>query len=208
MADKTQPDDPDEAKREFEEGLKLLMRGGSGRRIFEHFQRAAIGGYAPAQYQLGVCYDGGIGAKRDEVQAVKWFRAAAMQGMPRAQAALGEILYFGGQSVRRDRNQGMAWLEAAAESNVFEALGMLGQIHADARSSRHDLKTAVVYFMRAAECDLSGMSSGLPWLFNTGLRKNEARADIQVMIDLYSFHVVGRHRLVSGKNGAPEIYWN
>ena len=43
------------------------------------YRKAAEQNYAPAQYNLGVCYANGQGVAKDEVEAVKWYRKAAEQ---------------------------------------------------------------------------------------------------------------------------------
>jgi len=56
------------------------------------WRRAACQNHAPAQYDLGACYDEGIGVPQDRAEAVIWYRKAADQGEIRAQRVLGEIL--------------------------------------------------------------------------------------------------------------------
>ena len=46
-------------------------------------------GCAPAQNNLGVCYESGAGVPKDTAQAVVWYRKAAEQGLARAQCNLG-----------------------------------------------------------------------------------------------------------------------
>ncbi len=42
-------------------------------------------GDVDAQYEVGLAYETGAGASRDEVEAAKWFRQAALQGSVEAQ---------------------------------------------------------------------------------------------------------------------------
>ena len=58
--------------------------------------RAAEGGDALAQYNLGILYDNalddnGYAVEGNRPQAVRWLLAAAEQGLPRAQVKLGEV---------------------------------------------------------------------------------------------------------------------
>jgi len=46
-------------------------------------------GNANAQYNLGVCYNNGIGAEKDEQKAVEWYKKASKQGFANAQYNLG-----------------------------------------------------------------------------------------------------------------------
>ena len=52
------------------------------------FRKAADKGHSGAQYLLGVCYENGLGVKRDVKQAEYWYRKAAEQDDPAAQEAL------------------------------------------------------------------------------------------------------------------------
>ena len=45
-----------------------------------------------AQCFLGICYANGIGGKKDEAEAVKWYRKAAEQGLDEARIALDELV--------------------------------------------------------------------------------------------------------------------
>lgn len=48
-----------------------------------------------AQTNLGVFYQKGIGVKKDEKEAVKWYRKAAENGNAVARANLGQSYYYG-----------------------------------------------------------------------------------------------------------------
>ncbi len=73
-------------------------------------ERAAKGD-ADAQFTLGKNYEAGRGGlKKDYEQAGAWYRLAAEQGDPYAQASLG-LLYRFGKGVQRDLVQAYMWLE-------------------------------------------------------------------------------------------------
>ena len=46
---------------------------------FKEFKAKAEKGDRSAQYNLGVCYSNGIGVVKDEAEAVKWYRKAAVK---------------------------------------------------------------------------------------------------------------------------------
>ena len=52
------------------------------------FQELANKGYAAAQYNLGYCYEKGMGVSKDEEKAVEWYTKAANQGDADAQKAI------------------------------------------------------------------------------------------------------------------------
>ena len=54
-------------------------------------RRAAELGYAPAQYRLAWLYNHGYGVRRDEFEALKWYKRAAAQDYANAHAALGML---------------------------------------------------------------------------------------------------------------------
>ena len=78
-------------------GLKLAREyyekaGGSPNNGY--LQKAAELGYAPAQYELAICYANGFGEQRNDYNiAVKWLEKAAKQGYVKAIYKLG-IYYF------------------------------------------------------------------------------------------------------------------
>ena len=75
-------------------------------------ERAAKGD-VEAQYRLAMNYEAGrSGLKKDYAQAAHWYRMAAEQGDPYAQAGLG-LLYRFGKGVDRDLVQAYLWLDLA-----------------------------------------------------------------------------------------------
>ena len=53
-----------------------------------NFTKKAEAGDAYAQFNLGLCYFGGLGVGKDEKEAVKWYTKAAQQGDESAKKAL------------------------------------------------------------------------------------------------------------------------
>jgi TPR repeat protein len=73
----------------------------------------ARNGEAEAQFELGKNYETGrIGLPKDFAQAQYWYRKAADQGDPYAEASLG-ILFNFGKGVPRDYAQAYMWYERA-----------------------------------------------------------------------------------------------
>ena len=56
--------------------------------LITEYRKAAEQGKAIAQYNLGYCYEKGLGVVKDPTEAVKWYRKAAEQGDAAAKAAL------------------------------------------------------------------------------------------------------------------------
>jgi len=70
----------------------------------------ASGGAAnpQAQASLGIAYHTGTGVKKDDVEAAKWYRKAAEQGISIAQFDLG-VMYYRGEGVRKDDAEAVRW---------------------------------------------------------------------------------------------------
>ena len=71
------------------------------------------GDYALAQLVLGLMYANGDSVVKDQVQAVKWYRKAAEQGMATAQFNLG-VMYAKGEGVIKDPIEAHAWWDVAS----------------------------------------------------------------------------------------------
>jgi TPR repeat protein len=58
----------------------LAERERNAHRAYKLYREAADGGYGPAMRKLGDCHTNGRGTSRSEVDAVNWYRRAAMAG--------------------------------------------------------------------------------------------------------------------------------
>ena len=77
-------------------------------------QPLADQGVAGAQLYLGLMYDEGDGVEIDDLQAVDWYRRAALQGDLVAQYMLGTMYDFG-EGVAEDNAQAVIWYRMAAK---------------------------------------------------------------------------------------------
>ena len=73
-----------------------------------------------AQFNTGIAWALGQGVAKDQAEAVRWFKMAAVQGHGSAQLNLG-MSYFNGQGVARDLVRAHMWLHLAAASGDKEA---------------------------------------------------------------------------------------
>ena len=62
-------------------------------------------------------YDDGQGVPQDYAEAVKWYRLAAEQGLPRAQLSLG-VMYFEGHGVPLDYVRAHMWFNLSAAQGM------------------------------------------------------------------------------------------
>ena len=82
-----------------------------GRKEFLRYQGKAENGDAHAQFKLGKCYALGHGVRKDEVEAMKWYRKAAVQNFAEAKYILARC-YENGLGVAKDYVEayaGMIW---------------------------------------------------------------------------------------------------
>jgi hypothetical protein len=98
-------------------GTMLFVAGvslfGQQKPLRERLLESAQKGDAEAQFELGKNYETGrIGLPKDFVQAEHWYRLAAEQGDPFAEASLG-LLYQFGKGVKKDPVQALMWYEVA-----------------------------------------------------------------------------------------------
>jgi TPR repeat protein len=69
------------------------------------------------------------GVEKDAVQAVQWYRKAAVQGNARAQYTLG-TMYINGKGVQQNEHEGAMWWQKAADQGHVGAhfnLGLLNE---------------------------------------------------------------------------------
>ena len=107
----------------FEMGRKALNQGDYATALKE-WNSLAEQGDARAQTVMGLMYTNGIGAPRDDVEAVKWFRLAANQGYAQAQYNLG-LMYAVGLGVSQDDTEAVKWYRLAAVQGYVKAKNAL-----------------------------------------------------------------------------------
>jgi TPR repeat protein len=99
---------------------------------------------------LGICYANGDGVMKDTMEAVKWYRKAADQGVARAQCNLANC-YYHGQGVAKDYAETVKWLRKAAEQNYARAQYDLGYCYENGCGVMKDYAEAVKWYRKAAE---------------------------------------------------------
>jgi hypothetical protein len=112
--------------------------------IFKDAKAWAEKGEAEGQLNLGICYT------KDQVQAVSWYRKAAVQGFAPAQTLLGHS-YFGGEGVPKDQVQAVSWYRKAAEQGNASAQMSLGECYGGGKGVEKDFVQAVKWYRKASE---------------------------------------------------------
>jgi TPR repeat protein len=91
------------------------------------WRKDAEAGNHRAQYELGYCYEKGVGVAHDEVEAFKWYRKSAQGGYAPAQFALG---YFHQErSGPDDHDEILKWYGKAADQGYAKAQFNLGRYY-------------------------------------------------------------------------------
>jgi hypothetical protein len=93
---------------------------------YQCFQQAAEKGHAEGQYELGVCYEKGIGVEKDLGNAVSWYRKSAQAGFADGQLAYGRCL-LRGVGVSPSKGLANVWLKLAAKQGKSEAKKLLAE---------------------------------------------------------------------------------
>ena len=112
---------------DFEEFAKAFdaQQHGDNETAFKKYRVLAERGYAPAQYNLGVMYQKGVGVPQNFSAAAKWVRKAAEQGVRKAQFKIAAF-YAGGIGVTQDYAEAVNWGRKAAMQGDSEAQGFVG----------------------------------------------------------------------------------
>ena len=114
-------------------------------------RKAAEKGFAPAQSNLGLCYDKGIGVQKDDAEAAKWYLKAAEKGDLAAQNNLG-FCYEKGLGVKKDASKAVHWYMRASQQGDSLALTNLGDCLRSGQGVKKDLVEAYARFV-VAESD-------------------------------------------------------
>lgn len=94
----------------------------------ESLVHAAREGNPQAQYRLAQAYESGAGTRQSYSEAVRWYRAAANQGLARAQFHLALIFEEGRPEVKRDVAYALSWYEEAARNGFKSAVERLRRL--------------------------------------------------------------------------------
>jgi TPR repeat protein len=127
----------------------------------------AESGDAVAQFKLGVCYADGEGVKKDEAEAVKWYRKAADRGNAEAQSKLG-LCYANGQGLVKDNAEAVKWYRLAAEQGLAVAQYSLGHSYYHGRGVKKNAVEAVKWYRLAAEQGDAAAQCQLGYLYFIG----------------------------------------
>ncbi|MEI9902939.1 MAG: tetratricopeptide repeat protein [Asticcacaulis sp.] len=113
-------------------------------------QKAADGGDATAQLQLGDAYFDGSGVDEDHAMAAQWYLKAAAQGNADAETDLG-AMYDQGDGVARDDAESLMWNRKAADQGQVRAQYNMGVAYDNGLGVAQDTAQAATWYRMAAD---------------------------------------------------------
>ncbi|KAL0213985.1 hypothetical protein P9112_006169 [Eukaryota sp. TZLM1-RC] len=141
--------DDDTSEQMFEKGLEFYND--------KHYQEAVYwwrrgdeAGDEDAMFNLGVCYDQGLGVEKDYQQAFYWYSKAAEAGNSVAMFNLGGC-YRDGKGVGHDHQQAFYWFKKAADAGHAGGMNDLGFCYEHGLAVEKDYQQAFYWYSKAAE---------------------------------------------------------
>jgi uncharacterized protein len=114
--------------------------------------KLARAGDQEAQISLGYDYEFGTNtARRDAVEALRWYREAALAGNVEAQYRLAKLLTSGAEGIAPDPAGGLKLLESAAAKGYAPSQNELGLRYQIGNGVTRDAKLASNWFRKAAD---------------------------------------------------------
>jgi hypothetical protein len=129
-----------------------------------------------AQYRLGSCYANGHGVARNDVEAVRWYRLAAVQGTAGAQVALG-ICYEEGSGVAQNDAEAVRWYRMAADQGQPSGQVNLGTCYHTGAGIDEDPEEAVRLYRLSAAQENASAQNNLGLCYEDGIGVIEDRAE-------------------------------
>lgn len=166
--------------------LSLIYEEGLGRNIYDPdsaltwLRRAAVGGYAPAQYRLGRYYYEGEVLARDLLEAERWWGEASIRNMHVAWHDLLALYPLDGaddplRPMLRDMGQNFLRLRDRAAAGADYAMTLLGIFYETGAGTDADASRAARWYRQAADEDNAHGQFYLARLLAAAGRYDEAR---------------------------------
>ena len=113
-------------------------------------RETADAGDPHAQFDLGLCFESGLGVSKDPAEAIKWFRRAAELGFDEAQYMLG-CCYNGDDGFPRNPREAAKWWGKAAAHGHANAQYCLGLSYSLGEGVAKNPTEAAKWWTKAAE---------------------------------------------------------
>jgi TPR repeat protein len=138
----------------------------------------AEAGDSAAQTLVAEILSRGLGVKRDEAQAAKWYALAAEQGVPEAQFQYA-LMLLDGRFTKKDPQAAYALMQAAAEAGNRLAQFNFAQLLVKREPGDAGMVKAVAYYQRAADAGLADAQYAMSQAYANGVggkKRDEAEA--------------------------------
>lgn len=138
----------------------------------------AEAGDSAAQTLVAEILSRGLGVKRDEAEAAKWYALAAEQGVPEAQFQYA-LMLLDGRFTKKDPQAAYALMQAAAEAGNRLAQFNFAQLLVQREPGSAGMSKAVAYYRRAADAGLADAQYAMSQIYMNGVggkQKDEAEA--------------------------------
>ena len=132
---------------------------------------------ANAQFNLGTLYRNGEGVEKNDAEAAKWYRLAALQGNAEAQFSLG-VLYGRGEGVEKNDAEAAKWYRLAADQGDAKARFNLGVLYHKGEGIEQNHAKAAKWYRLAADQGVveARFNLGLLYYSGKGVEKNHTEA--------------------------------
>ena len=134
----------------YEDGLEAA-RAGDLKAAYEIFHTLAEQGDLATQFVLGKMHSNGRGVPKDYLEAVKWYKLAAEQGLAQAQYELAMLYGKSDSGVPSNNEEAVKWMKLAAEQGHGQAQYFLGVAYNMGRGVEQDNKEAVKWWTLSAD---------------------------------------------------------
>ena len=136
---------------QFEIGYWFEFEG-ENKKAFYWYSLSAEKGFAPAQNNLGLLHEMGMGIKQDYKAAFDLYILAAKQGHAQAQTNIAR-LYIYGDGVAKDVETGLYWLKKSAAQDNEQAYLNMNAFYREAGDYKESLKWLNVYEERRDDAE-------------------------------------------------------
>src|SRR6266498_487704 len=139
---------------------------------FERYIISARRGSIIAQFNLGYCYQYGIGTNKDEKKAFEWYLKSAEAGNNDAQCNLGYCYQYG-IGTNKDEKKAFEWYLKSAEAGNNNAQCNLGYCYQHGIGTIKDEKKAFEWYLKSAEAGSNKAQNNLGYCYQHGIETNK-----------------------------------
>lgn len=124
----------------------------------------ALAGDALAQFELAEAYDFARGVAQDQKEALRWYEAAATQGLAAAQNSTGSILL-----AQKKYAEAFSWFEKASKQNNVQSINSLAYLYDTGQGVKQDRSKSLVLYTQAANMGWAESMWNLANMYGVGI---------------------------------------